>query len=82
MEKQIPGIRSRLKNLKSAPVSSKIPIPISGHDVMKATGVRPGPIVRVLLDVVNDAWLENPDITKQQAIDLVVKTFKEMGKCK
>ena len=79
MEKQIPAIRKRLKNLKNAPTSSKIPIPINGHEVMSLTGVRPGPIVRVLLDTVIDAWMENPDISKQQAIDLVMKTFKDMA---
>lgn len=80
LEKQIPAIRERLKHLNAAPVSSKIPIPISGFDVMQLTGVKPGPIVKVLLDVVKDAWFGNPDITKQEALDLVLKTFNDMAK--
>ena len=80
MEKQIPGIRKRLKNLKDVPTTSRPPIPIDGKDVMQYTGVRPGPIVKTLLDVVIDSWYGNPSITRQQALDLVVKTAKEMGK--
>jgi poly(A) polymerase len=80
LEKQIPAIRERLKHLNAASVSSKIPIPLNGFDVMKLTGVRPGPIVKILLDVVKDAWFGNPDITKQEALDLVLKTFNDMAK--
>ena len=79
LEKQIPAIRKRLKNLKNAPVSSKIPIPVNGYDVMQVTGVRPGPLVKILLAVVTDAWMEDPEITKKQALDLIVKTFKDMA---
>ena len=80
LEKQIPGIRKRLKNLKAAPTSQSIPIPIDGNDVMQLTGVRPGPIVKVLLDAVKDAWFENPAISRQQALDLIEKTLKGMAK--
>jgi len=84
MEKQIPAIRRRLKNLKDAPTTSKRPpIPIDGRDVMKVTGISPGPLVKVLLDVVIDKWYEDPDITKREALALVEKTFKEMaGTCR
>jgi len=80
LELQIPNIRKRLKNLKEVPVTSKIPLPVNGFDVMKETGVRPGPIVKTLLAVVADAWYEDPDITKNQALALVRKTFMDMAK--
>jgi len=80
MELQIPALRKRLKNLKNAPVSSKIPIPINGNDVMTHLNIRPGPLVKTMLEVVIDAWMENPDITKQEALDLIEKTLKDMAK--
>jgi poly(A) polymerase len=80
MEKQIPAIRKRLKNLKAAPTSQNIPIPIDGNDVMTHLNIRPGPLVKVMLDVVKDAWFENPAISRQQALDLIEKTLKGMAK--
>jgi poly(A) polymerase len=80
MEKQIPGIRNRLKNLKDAPSSQRIPIPIDGNDVMRHLGIRPGPLVRTMLDVVKDKWLEDPKLSKRQALDLIEKTLKSMAR--
>ncbi len=80
MVKQIPAIRARLKNLKNAPENKKIPIPIDGNDVMKALEIKPGPLVKTMLAVVADAWFENPDISKKEALGLVKKTFMEMAK--
>ncbi len=80
MVKQIPAIRARLKNLKNAPENKKIPIPIDGHTVMKELGIKPGPLVKTMLAVVADAWFENPDISREEAVKLVKKTFMEMAK--
>lgn len=80
LELQIPGIRNRLKNLKNAPVSSKIPIPITGFDVMTHLNIRPGPLVRTMLDVVIDAWMGDPEITREEALNLIEKTLQSMAK--
>lgn len=80
LEKQIPGVRRRLKNLKDAPKSTNIPIPIDGKDVMQHLNIRPGPLVRTMLDAVKDAWLGDPKISRQQALDLIEKTLKGMAK--
>ena len=80
LEKQIPGIRRRLKNLKDAPANKSIPIPIDGNDVMTHLNIRRGPLVKVMLDAVKDAWFENPAISRQQALDLIEKTLKSMAK--
>jgi len=79
LAKQIPGVRSRLKNLKDVPTSKRIPIPINGNDVMTHLGIRPGPLVKTMLDVVSDAWLENPKISRAQALTLIAKTLKDMA---
>ena len=76
---QIPGVRKRLKNLKDAPTNQRIPIPIDGRDVMQHLNIRPGPLVKIMLDVVSDAWLGNPAISRQQALDLIEKTLKDMA---
>ncbi len=79
LTKQIPGVRKRLKNLKDVPTSTRIPIPIDGRDVMQHLNIRPGPLVKIMLDVVSDEWLENPAISRQQALDLIEKTLKSMA---
>ena len=80
MIKQIPAIRNRLKNLKDVPENKKIPIPIDGNDVMRHLGIKPGPLVKTMLAAVADQWLENPDITKEEALKLITKTLKAMAK--
>jgi poly(A) polymerase len=65
---QIPGIRARLKNLAAANNSPKLVMPINGNDIMNAFGLKPGPIVKVMLDVVKDACYENPNISAKEAL--------------
>jgi poly(A) polymerase len=68
MPEQVPGIRKRLSELK---VQAKITLPVSGHDVMQEFGLKPGREVGVLLDLVKEAWFSNPDITREQALELL-----------
>jgi poly(A) polymerase len=69
MPKQIENVRQRLKALD---VQVKKPVlPINGNDLMQM-GVPQGPLVGKILSAVTDAWFENPNITREQAI-LIVK---------
>lgn len=76
MPNQIPGIRKRLSTLDQD-VKSKS-LPINGGDVMKVLGIKPGPIIGQLLTLVDDAWLENPRLTRDQAIDIIKKGYKRL----
>ncbi len=69
MPEQIPGIRARLAALGEAP--AKIVLPINGHDVMQELGVGPGPHLKIVLDKVRDAWFEYPDLTREEALDII-----------
>jgi hypothetical protein len=51
---------------------------ITGHDIMEAVSLSPGPEVGLLLDVVREAQAAGAVTTKEEAIDLV-KTRLEMG---
>ncbi len=78
MELQIPGIRARLTHLKQVDNMPKILLPIDGFDIQKELGIKPGPIIKVMLDIVKNSWFENPHITKEQAISLIKKQYKSM----
>jgi len=76
MPKQIPGIRTRLKTV-GVP-SAKIKLPIDGNDVMEALKLKPGPLIGKLMKVVEDAYLENPNLTRTDALSLVKAAFRSM----
>lgn len=42
--------------------------PVSGHDVMNAFGIPSGPEVGRLLSVANEAFLENPNLTRDELL--------------
>ena len=68
--KQIAGIKMRLKDLEDIPVPTKLPI--TGKDLI-AMGLKPGPKFKKLLGKVQDAVDANPNLTKQQATDIIKK---------
>lgn len=66
---QIPMLKARVEKLAEA--QPKITLPIDGTDVMAILDIKPGPKVRQMLDIVKDAWFENPDISREEALALV-----------
>jgi len=65
MPNQIEKVRQRLKVLD---VKVKKPeLPINGNDLM-AMGVKQGPMIGKVLSAVTDAWFENPNITRDEAM--------------
>ena len=68
MPNQISNIRNRLENLKLTVKTPKLPL--NGND-LKEMGIPPGPIYKKLLELVTDKWFENPNISKEEAIQLV-----------
>jgi poly(A) polymerase len=70
---QIPGIRERLRTLgDKAP--AKVKLPIHGGNVMEILNMGPGPRVGEVLKAVEEAWYENPELTREEALD-IVKSF-------
>lgn len=70
MPNQIINIRKRLDALKST--SQKPNLPINGNDLIKL-GLKPGPIFTQIMKEVTDAWFENPQISKSDALEIVKK---------
>jgi len=75
---QVSGIQDRLN--KIGDFTKKLNIPIDGDDVLRLTGEKPGKIIGQLLDIIKDKFLENPNITKQEAEDIVKTSYAELNK--
>lgn len=67
MPNQIEKVRERLKNLNMT--VGKPTLPLNGND-LKALGIPPGPRFGKILAAIVDAWYENPNMTKEQAISI------------
>ena len=67
MPNQIDNVRKRLDTLN---IQVKKPqLPINGNDLLQM-GIPPGPIIGKILAAITDAWFENPNISKEQAIQI------------
>lgn len=67
MPNQIARVRARLQTLD---VQVKKPnLPINGND-LQAMGLKPGPMIGKILGAVTDAWYENPNITREEALEI------------
>jgi poly(A) polymerase len=70
---QIPSIKERIKNLNFP--SKKPVLPVNGEDLI-ALGLKPGPIFKSLLSIVEESWLENPGLTKEDGIGIIKAQLK------
>ena len=78
MPNQVPNIKDRLKNLKDIPTSQHVKLPINGEDVMNYLSIKGGPVVKQMLSAVEDAWLENPEITKEECLEIIKKEYQKL----
>lgn len=69
MPNQIPALADRISRLTMT-VSTKPKLPINGHDILSQFNLKPGPQVKHILAAVEDAWYENPDLTRDQAMQI------------
>lgn len=70
MPNQIFNIRKRLESLKNIP--KKPELPINGNDLI-SLGIKQGPMFKKILSAITDAWFENPQLTKDEAITIAKK---------
>jgi hypothetical protein len=69
MPNQIQNVRSRLAKLNQN--LTKLPkLPINGNDLI-GLGLKPSPLFRDILNAVEDAWFDNPNITRDEAMIIV-----------
>lgn len=76
MPDQIPGIRKRLSLLQSIPKSQHVKLPLSGNDLIKIFNLKPGKIIGDLLKKLEDFYFENPEMSKEEAIEIIKKLLK------
>lgn len=76
---QIPSIRNRMKNL-GGNFTKKLELPINGNDILKLLKLKPGPVVGNLLKDLTDEYLQNPKMTKTDAIKLITTIYNNKYK--
>lgn len=69
MPNQIPTLANRISNLTLV-VPTKPKLPINGHDILSQFNLKPGPQVKHILAAIEDAWYENPNLTRDQALQI------------
>jgi poly(A) polymerase len=72
MRNQIGIVRQRIDNLNKQIDKTNMKLPINGNDLIDL-GLKPGPLIGTILNAVQDAWYENPNITRDQAMDIANK---------
>ena len=78
--KQVSGIRQKLEELdKKGESAKKIELPITGIDIMKHLSIKPSATVGALINKVKQAWIENPKLTKEEALKIVKDEFQKMS---
>lgn len=79
MPNQIDHIMNRLKSLSTQSVNNKPTLPINGNDIMKTLGIKPGPIIKQLLQSVEDEWYADPSISSEYAMQVVKKQYEKLS---
>lgn len=69
MPDQIPNLRQRIENLDIRDIK-KPALPINGNDLLDL-GLERGPIFGEILNEVTEAWFENPNISREEALEIV-----------
>jgi poly(A) polymerase len=74
---QINIIKQRLEKLDNELKNSgNGKLPLSGNDLLEL-GLRPGPEIGRILNIIKDRWLENPSISKEEALEIARKEIKK-----
>lgn len=70
MPNQINKIREKLSNLNVSIENNRPKLPINGHDLINI-GLKPSTFFKEVLSAVEDAWFEDPNLTREQAMRIV-----------
>jgi tRNA nucleotidyltransferase/poly(A) polymerase len=70
-KKQVFGILQRIEELDNIEKIKNIKLPINGNDIIKEFNLKKGPKIGILLETVKDAYLDYPDITKEECFEVV-----------
>ncbi len=73
MPNQVKNIKNRIEKLNTGINKFEVKLPIDGNDIKKILGINNGPLIGKIKNAVQDAWYENPNLTKDQAIEIIKK---------
>ena len=76
-KRQVLDILNRIEELEDIDKATNVKLPINGADIMKEFKLKPSPLIGILLEAVKDGYFENPDITKDEAFEIVEKKLIE-----
>lgn len=71
MPNQVGHIRQRIEKLGAPVVKSDVKLPIDGNDIKQILGIKDSPLIGKVKKAIEDAWFENPQMTKDDAIAIV-----------
>lgn len=75
-KRQVLDILNRIEELEDAEKAANVKLPINGNDIQQYFSIKPSPVVGIALEKVKDAYFENPNMTKDEALEIVEKLLK------
>ena len=64
--------------MEDAEKAANVKLPISGTDIMKEFKLKGGPTIGILIEAVKEAYFENPNMTKDEAFEIVENKLKSL----
>ncbi len=77
-KRQVLDILNRIEEMEDAEKAANVKLPISGNDIIKEFKIKPSPTIGILLEAVKDAYFENPNMTKDEAFEIVENKLKSL----
>ena len=81
MPNQVSNIRKRFKELEEKDKGTNIKPPLDGNEIMEILGITKGrhPVIGKLIELLKDKYLDDPTMSKEEAIVLVKDNFVKLG---
>ena len=77
-KRQVLDILNRIEEMEDAEKAANVKLPISGNDIIREFKIKPSPTIGILLEAVKDAYFENPNMTKDEAFEIVENKLKSL----
>lgn len=77
-KRQVLDVLNRIEEMEDAEKAANVKLPISGDDILKEFRLKSGPNIGILLEAVKEAYFENPNMTKDEAFEIVENKLKSL----
>lgn len=68
-------LRQRIADLKATEPDQLRQKLVSGHDLISTFGIKPGPHFKPMMDFIQDVVDDNPDVSKEEVLEMVREKF-------